>query len=217
MIGDEKEILKYVAQHSTAQDDVLTRLERKTNLYSTQPRMLSGQIQGKFLQFIVDMLSPMSVAEIGTFTGYSAICIARALKDGAHLHTIDINDELRYIAEGAIEDAGVSEKVTLHTGSAIDVLPTLNIVFDLIFVDGDKREYPEYFTMIMDGGYVKKGSYILADNTLWDGKVVDLSPKNLKDSYTQGILKFNKMVAEDSRVEVIMMPFRDGMSIIRVK
>lgn len=216
MVGDEKEILKYACNHSAPQDDVLNRLERKTNLYSTQPRMLSGQIQGKFLEFLVDMLRPKRVAEIGTFTGYSAISIARALDSDAHLHTIDINDELNYLAQEAISEAGLDEKVTFYIGSALSVLPEIGGEFDLVFIDGDKREYPEYYNMIMDGGYVKSGSYMLADNTLWDGKVVDESPKNLKDFYTQGILKFNKMVVEDDRVEVVMMPFRDGMSIIKV-
>ncbi|MFI3315449.1 MAG: O-methyltransferase [Rikenellaceae bacterium] len=217
MISDKKDILEYVKQHSTQQDEVLTLLERKTNLYSTQPRMLSGQIQGKFLEFIVDMLKPQRVAEIGTFTGYSAISIARNLPEGGHLETIDINDELHHIAESAITQANLTESITLHIGSALDVIPKLGGCFDLIFIDGDKREYPQYYNMIMDGGYVKSGSYMLADNTLWDGKVVDNSAKNLKDNYTRGVLEFNKMVAEDKRVEVVMMPFRDGMSIIKVK
>lgn len=215
MNGEEKLIAKYVRDHSTAEDEILRLLERKTNLCSVQPRMISGQVQGKILEFLVDMLSPKSVVEIGTFTGYSAICMARGLKDGAHLHTIDINDELSYIAKEFIEKAALSDRITMHIGSALDIVPKLGGEFDLVFIDGDKREYPQYFNMIMNG-FVHSGSYILADNTLWDGKVIDDSPKNQKDLYTQGILEFNRMVRSDSRVEVVMMPFRDGMSIIKV-
>lgn len=215
MIGDEKLISKYVRDHSTAEDETLRLLERKTNLCSVQPRMISGQVQGKILEFMVDMLSPMRVCEIGTFTGYSAICMARALKEGAHLHTIDINDELSYIAAEFIEKADLSDRITMHIGSALEVVPKIGEVFDLVFIDGDKREYPEYYNMIMDG-FVRSGSYIFADNTLWDGKVIDDSPKNQKDLYTRGILEFNRMVRSDARVEVVMMPFRDGMSIIKI-
>ncbi|MEG1650137.1 MAG: O-methyltransferase, partial [Rikenellaceae bacterium] len=209
MNGDEKLLAKYVCDHSSAEDEILHSLERKTNLCSVQPRMISGQVQGKILEFMVDMLSPKRVAEIGTFTGYSAICMARALKGDAHLHTIDINDELSYIAEEFIAAANLSDRITMHIGSALDIVPQIGGVFDLVFIDGDKREYPAYYNMLMDGGFVGKGSYMFADNTLWDGKVVDDSPKNLKDKYTQGILEFNSMVRADSRVEVVLMPFRD--------
>ncbi len=213
---ESKKLEAYVKEHSTKEDNILTSLERKTNLYSVQPRMISGQVQGKILQMLVDMLKPQRVAEIGTFTGYSAICMARAMAPGSELHSIDINDELSYIPEEYIEKAEVDDIVTLHIGSALDVIPKLGGCFDLVFMDGDKREYPQYYNMLMDGGYVKSGSYIFADNTLWDGKVADLKPKDYKDAYTMGILEFNKMVVEDSRVEVVMVPFRDGMSLIKV-
>lgn len=217
MNADIKELEEYVKKHSTPQDELLSELERKTNLYTTQPRMLSGQIQGKLLEYICLMFQPKRVLEIGTFTGYSAICMARGLGNNCHIDTVDINDEIAHIPNQFFEKSGEGRKISQHLGSVIDLLPTLGGSYDLIFIDGDKREYPQYFNLIMDGGYVHSGSIMLADNTLWDGKVVDLSPKNLKDNYTQGILKFNQMVAADPRVEVVMLPFRDGMSIIRVK
>ncbi len=216
MNSTDKKIEVYVKQHTTKEDDILLSLERKTNLCSVQPRMISGQVQGKILQMLVDMLKPKRVVEIGTFTGYSAICMARAMCAGSVLHSIDINDELSYIPEEYIEKAGVSDIVKLHIGSALDVIPEIGGKFDLVFMDGDKREYVEYYNMLMDGGYLESGSYILADNTLWDGKVADLQPKDYKDSYTMGIVEFNKMVVEDSRVEVVIVPFRDGMSFIKV-
>ncbi len=216
MDSTNKKIEEYVKAHTTPEDELLLSLERKTNLCSVQPRMISGQVQGKILQMLVDMLKPKRVAEIGTFTGYSAICMARAMDKGTSLHTIDINDELSYIPQEYITKAGLDDIVTLHVGSALDVIPALGGTFDLVFMDGDKREYIDYYNMLMDGGYVASGSYILADNTLWDGKVVDLQPKDYKDSYTMGIVEFNKMVVEDKRVEVVIVPFRDGMSFIKV-
>lgn len=213
----EEKILDYIKDNSTAESDLLRELERKTNILTVQPRMMSGHIQGSILRMITYMLAPRRVVEIGTFTGYSAICMASAMGEGTELHTIDINDEIAYIPEEYISRSGLGDIITCHIGSALDVVPALGGVFDMVFMDGDKREYIDYYRMLLDGGYLRSGSIILADNVLWDGKVVDDSAKNLKDKYTATILEFNRMVSCDSRVEVIIMPFRDGMSIIRVK
>lgn len=212
----DKLLDKYIKEHSTDELELLTELDRKTNLLTVQPRMLSGHIQGLLLKMFVSMVRPNRILEIGTFTGYSAICMASALESGAELHTVDINDEVLYIANEAFEKSGLNDKIFQHVGSALDVVPSLGGVFDLVFMDGDKREYLEYHKMLLDGEYVKSGSFILADNVLWDGKVVDNSPKNLKDSYTKGILDFNEFVKNDSRVETVILPIRDGMSIIKV-
>lgn len=216
MNTNDKQLKDYIETHSTTQNDILIRLERATNLAVVQPRMLSGQIQGKILEMLCYMLNPKRVLEIGTFTGYSAICMARAMDKGCDLHTIDINDEISHIAKQYVKESGLEDVVSLHIGSALDVAPKLGGIFDLVFIDGDKREYPQYYNMLFENELVKKGSFIFADNVLWDGKVIDGSEKNLKDKYTQGVLEFNKMVIEDKRVEVVILPLRDGISIIRV-
>ena len=216
MDTDQKALKHYIEVHSQPQSDVLAQLERTTNLSVVQPRMLSGHIQGKILEMLCWMIKPRRVLEIGTFTGYSAICMANGMAKGAELHSVDINDEISHIPHKYINLSGLDDIIKLHIGSALDIAPQLGGTFDLIFMDGDKREYPEYYQMLFDNGLVKSGSFILADNVLWDGKVVDGSEKNLKDKYTQGVLKFNNIVINDSRVEVVILPIRDGISIIRV-
>lgn len=213
---DQKAVRQYIEEHSQPQSEVLVKLERTTNLSVVQPRMLSGHIQGKILEMLCWMIKPQRVLEIGTFTGYSAICMATAMSEGTELHTIDINDEISHISNKYIELSGLDKIVKLHIGSALDVAPKLGGYFDLVFIDGDKREYPQYYQMLFDNMLVKSGSFILADNVLWDGKVVDNSEKNLKDKYTQGVIKLNDIVVNDSRVEVVILPIRDGISLIRV-
>lgn len=216
MNANKKLLKSYIEIHSTAQDKILMQLERATNLSVIQPRMLSGHIQGKILEMLSFMLNPKRVLEIGTFTGYSAICMAKGMSKDSELHTIDINDEISHIAQQYVSASGLDNVISLHIGSAIDVSPVIGGVFDLVFIDGDKREYPQYYNMLFENNLIKSGSFILADNVLWDGKVVENSEKNLKDKYTQGVLNFNKMVVEDKRVEVVILPIRDGISIIRV-
>lgn len=213
----ERDLDRYIRNHSTPESDVLQELDRETNLRSLQPRMLSGHIQGLILKMIVSMCAPKRVLEIGTFTGYSAIAMASALDENAVLHTIDINDEIADIPSRFIQKTGFEDRIVRHIGSALDIVPLLGEVFDLVFIDGDKREYREYYDMLFACGAVRSGTILLADNVLWDGKVVDESPKNLKDPYTNGILSFNEFVCHDERVEVVIMPFRDGMSIVKVK
>lgn len=213
----DQELSRYIREHATPEWEVLHELDRETHLTQLQPRMLSGHIQGDILKMMVYMLRPQRVLEIGTFTGYSAIAMARAMEPGSELHTIDINDETEEIAAKYIERSGLGGIIRTYTGSALDVIPEIGGTFDLVFMDGDKREYPEYYNLLMDDGYLHSGSFILADNVLWDGKVTDESPKNLKDRYTQGILRFNRMAADDPRAEVVIVPLRDGLSIIRIR
>lgn len=212
----EAELERYILDHISPEDPVLAELDRQTHLRMIQPRMLSGHWQGRLLEMFVRMVDPLYVLELGTFTGYSAIAMARGLsRQGAELHTVEIDDELQDFATRYIERAGLRERIVQHIGPALEVVPALGRVFDLVFIDADKREYPDYYRMLMEGGWVRSGSIILADNVLWSGKVADLPKKN--DRQTQGILTFNRMVRDDPRVEQVMVPLRDGLTIIRVK
>lgn len=217
---DVKLLDKYIENHTSKEADLLSELDRETHLRVVQPRMLSGNVQGKLLKMFVQMLSPRNILEIGTFTGYSALCMASGLEDGAVIDTIEVDDELEGIAQSFFKRSEFSDKINHHIGSAIDIAPNLGKCFDLIFVDGDKREYPEYYKMLM--GYapyttplVKSGSIIMADNILWYGKVVE--PIHHNDKFTMGIVEFNSMVQSDDRVENVILPVRDGISMIRVK
>lgn len=203
---------RYLREFSSPEEPLLAELDRATHQRVIQPRMLSGQVQGRFLEILVRMFNPRRVLEIGTFTGYSALSMAAGLSDDAELHTIEIEDELEPIITEFLERSPYGSKVHLHIGSALDIVPSLG-EFDLVFMDGDKREYPEYYRMLMNGG-VHSGSVILADNVLWSGKVVEDVKSN--DRHTQAILEFNRMVVEDARVENVILPLRDGINIIRV-
>ncbi len=204
---------KYIGTFSSGQDPVLDWLERQTNLRTNHSRMLCGAIVGKLLEFISGMIAPKTILELGAFTGYSSICLARGLKEEGHLHSIEINDELEDLILEAHHRAGLQEKITLHIGDAKEIIPTLGLQFDLVFIDANKREYCQYYDLIFD--YVKPGGYILADNVLWDGKV--FSDPVPGDSQTQGIYKFNEMVKKDPRVENVIIPLRDGLNLIRKK
>jgi predicted O-methyltransferase YrrM len=209
----EKELDKYIREHSTPEDKVLEELYRQTHLYVVNPNMASGHIQGKFLEMLSYMIHPSRILEIGTYTGYSAICLARGLKSGGQLHTIEINDELNEMSTHYFALAGVADRVTLHTGRAQDVIPELKYIFDLVFIDADKREYCEYYDLVFEK--VRKGGFIIADNVLWGGKIE--GEEALKDPQTKGVVKFNEMVRKDPRVEKIVLPVRDGLMIIRKK
>lgn len=206
---------KYILDHISPESDLLRELDRQTNLKTIQPRMLSGHLQGKVLEIFTAMVQPKYALELGTFTGYSAIAIASGLPDDAILHTIEVKDELQSIADEFIERSGYRHKIISHIGSAQDIVPGLGLVFDLVFIDADKREYPEYYNMLMDGSMLHSGSIILADNTLWSGKVVE--PIACNDAHTLALLEFNDMVRHDERVEKVILPMRDGMTVIRVK
>ena len=206
---------KYITEHTTIQDELLTELERATNLSVVQPRMLSGAVQGKLLEFFTRMISPHRVLEIGTFTGYSAICFAKGLPENGEVHTIEIDDELEAIASKFFTKGGFNNRIFQYIGNALNIMDNFTEPFDLIFIDGDKREYPQYYKKLWDKGLLHSGSWIIADNVWWYGKVVEPLVKG--DLFTKGIVEFNDMVQTDQRVENTILPLRDGMFIIRVK
>ena len=177
--------------------------------------MISGHIQGKLLEMLVRMLRPRRILEIGTFTGYSALCMAAGLDEGAVLHTCEVEDELEPLSQSFFDRSPHGHKIKMHIGSALELAPKMGKQFDLVFIDGDKREYPAYYNMLMDGGYVHSGSVMLADNILWYGKVAEPIAHN--DRHTEALIEFNRMVVEDDRVESVILPLRDGINIIRVK
>jgi caffeoyl-CoA O-methyltransferase len=204
---------EYITGHCTAEDAVLADLNRQTHLRMLNPKMLSGHYQGKFLEMISFMIKPLQILEIGTFTGYSAICMARGLAENGRLHTIDNNDEIKDFALKYIHKAGMERKIVLHTGNALEIIPALKGPFDLVFIDGEKSEYPHYYRLSLPK--VKQGGFIIADNVLWDGKVY--KPECKDDINTRHIIEFNKMVMDDDRVENILIPVRDGLMIMRKK
>lgn len=209
---------RYVHDHTEPEEALLRELDRETHLRVVAPRMLSGHVQGKLLKMLVRMARPRRVLEIGTFTGYSALSMAAGLTEGAELHTIEADDELEPLARSFFDRSPHGEKIRLHIGSALDVAPALGGTFDLVFIDGDKREYPEYYRMLMgdnDGkALVGSGSLLIADNILWSGKVVQPAAHN--DRHTQALVAFNRLVVEDPRVENVIVPLRDGLNLIRV-
>lgn len=205
---------QYILNNIDDEELILQELNRQTHIRMLQPRMLSGHLQGKILKMLVQMINPQNVLEIGTFTGYSAISMALGLrKEGAAIDTIEINDENEEFIQSFIEKAQMNNLIQLHIGSAIDIIPRLNKTYDMVFMDGDKRQYRQYYDLIFDR--LNPGGYILADNVLWDGKVVEALNPN--DAYTKEILAFNQMVKADTRVEKVILPFRDGISLIRKK
>ena len=181
-------IEEYILNHSDEEDPVLAELNRETNLKILRPRMLSGHLQGKILEMISKMINPEKILELGTYTGYSAICLAKGLKDNGILHTVEINDELENFILKYLRKVGLENKVKLHFGDARKIVPEINEQFDLVFIDADKREYLEYYHIIFD--FVKPGGFILADNVLWSGKVIELESPD--DEYTKGIFNFNE-------------------------
>ena len=205
----------YILDNTKPEEELMHRLERETYLRVINPRMISGHLQGKLLEMLVRMLRPKRVLEIGTFTGYSGLSIARGLDDDALLDTIEVDDELEEIAAKYFEASEYGHRIRQHVGSALEVVPQLGEVYDMVFIDGDKREYPAYYNMLMEGGYVRSGSFMLADNILWYGKVAEPIAHN--DKHTEAIVEFNRMVVEDDRVDNVIVPIRDGINLIRVK
>jgi caffeoyl-CoA O-methyltransferase len=207
----DKDIWNYIEIHSTAEDDILARINRYTHLKVIHPRMLSGQVQGKFLEFISRMLQPSNILEIGTYTGYSAICLARGLKPGGRLITIEINDELAAVSSKFFEHAGLADSIQLMNGDANVIIPHLEPGIDLVFMDAEKEQYSAYFDLVFPK--LKVGGFILADNTLWDGKVV--FDEEFKDPASIALRDFNRKIQENPKVENLILPLRDGVSIIR--
>lgn len=203
-------IAEYAEKFSSPEPEILKKLNRDTHAKVLRPRMLAGYLQGRLLSFISRMIKPERILEIGTYTGYSAICLAEGLQEGGLLHTIDHNPELEDFTAGYIRQAGFEEQVIQHTGEAIDVLPTLHEHFDLVYLDADKTNYIRYFELIFPK--LRQGGIVLADNVLWSGKVLDTVPE--KDEETLGIVRFNAYIREHSGVRNLLLPFRDGLMII---
>jgi caffeoyl-CoA O-methyltransferase len=203
----------YAEAHTTPESPLLHRLNRETHIKLRMSNMLSGHLQGAFLRMISQLVKPTCILEIGTFTGYSAICLAEGLQPGGILHTIDNNPEMEDFAMRYIHEAGLENSIKMHIGEALDILPAIAGPFDLVFIDADKDNYLNYFEQVI--GKVSPGGLIMADNALWYGKVLD--PDALADKETAGICAFNTYVQTDSRVENILLPLRDGLMMMRKK
>ena len=203
---------KYIREHSTPQSEALEWLEKMTNIHTNYPRMLSGGVQGRFLTMLAEITGARNILEIGTFTGYSAICFAYGVGAEGHVDTLEINDELEDLTREAWEKAGVEDRITLHIGDARETIKSLSSnTYDLVYIDANKREYSEYYELVLP--LLKEGGLILADDVLLGGKVYQETPSC--DKQTQGLLAFNDKVASDPRVEVVILPIRDGLSLIR--
>jgi predicted O-methyltransferase YrrM len=209
----DRKLEKYILEHTDPEDEILSELNRETYAKIIHPRMISGHLQGKFLTSISKMIQPRVIIEVGTFTGYSTICLARGLHEHGILHTIEINDELFSFAEKYFQKAGFSHKIKQHTGDARYIIKEIQAPVDLVFIDGDKDQYVAYYKEVLP--IVKPGGYILADNVLWNGKVVEDISDN--DKFTKGIIDFNSYVRSDLRVEKLILPLRDGLMLIRKK
>lgn len=211
-----EKIYKYIAEHATQQSEALNWVEKQTHIRTNHARMLSGAVQGQVMRMIVQMSRAKDILELGTFTGYSAICLASSSPDDGHLDTLEINDELEDLILEGFERAGLSDRIDLHIGDCKETLRRFNEerrMYDLVYMDANKREYCEYYELIFD--MVRPGGLILADNVLWDGKVCqDPLPQ---DKQTLGIARFNDMIKEDRRVESVILPLRDGLNLIRKK
>ena len=208
----EETIYKYIEEHINPENEALDWVIKQTHVRTNHARMLSGKIQGQLLRMLVQMTGASRILELGTFTGFSAICLAGALPEGGHLDTLELNDELEDLIREGFDRAGVADKITLHIGDCKQTLRQLrNQVYDIVYIDANKREYNEYYELVFD--MVRPGGLILADNVLWDGKVcMDPLPQ---DQQTQAIVRFNDAIASDKRVESVILPLRDGLSIIR--
>ena len=206
-----KEIDAYSVAHTTSETKVLNDLNRQTNIQILQPRMLSGHLQGRVLSMLSHMIQPTNILEIGTYTGYSAICLAEGLKEDGKVVTIDRNAELEDFALSYFEKANVSNKIDFRIGNAIDIIPALKETFDLVFIDADKINYSNYFDLVIDK--LPIGAYIITDNVLWSGKVVQKVEEH--DMETKAIVDYNEKIHNDPRVENILLPIRDGLMIAR--
>ncbi len=200
---------EYSEDHTSPESDLLKKISRDTHARVMMPRMLSGHLQGKFLSMISKMIRPKTILEIGTYTGYSTICLAEGLASGGKLITLDINEELESKVRGYFKEAALENVIDYRIGNALKLIPELQVNFDLVFIDADKENYSSYFDLVINK--VASGGYILADNVLWSGKVLDTKP----DKDTRAILEFNKKVQEDSRVENVLVPIRDGILLMR--
>ena len=202
---------EYILNHLEPEPEYLKVLVRKTFVRLINGRMVSGHLQGRFLKMLCRMINPQNVLETGTFTGYSALCLAEGIAEKAHIDTIEIDDELEDFIRKNFANSPFENKITLHIGDALKIIPTLEKTYDLAFIDGDKRQYINYFELVLPK--VRKGGFILADNTLWNGKVVQ--PLEHGDTQTRAILDFNDFISNDKRIEQVLLPLRDGLTIKR--
>ena len=202
----------YITDHSGDEPSYLTELARETHLKVIQPRMITGHYQGRVLSMLSKIIQPKQILEIGTYTGYSALCLAEGLPKNGKLHTIDINEELLDIQRTYFDKSSLGDKIVQHSGNALEIIPTLDIVFDLVFIDAEKKEYLNYFEAVLSK--TRTGSIILSDNVLWSGKVIEPIEKN--DKATQALLDYNERLKEDPRVTSVLLPIRDGLTVSRV-
>jgi len=205
-VNEESYILNYIDE----EDELLAKLYRKAHVQLLHPRMLAGHLQGRILKMLVRMRRPQRILEIGTYTGYAALCLAEGLPDDGEIHTVEIDDEMEGFAREQFEQSPFKDKIRLHIGDVRDILPQLEGRFDMVYIDGDKREYCDYYDLVFDR--VCSGGIILADNTLWGGKV--LEKPNPNDQHTIEIIRFNEKIKQDKRIEKIILPLRDGLTII---
>lgn len=213
MIPINPQIEKYIIDHTSDEDAVLAELNRRTHLDTVHPQMLAGKTHGRFLEMISRMIVPENILEIGTFTGYSAICLAKGLTENGHLYTIEINDELIPVSAGFFKKSGLANRITQLSGDARMIIPSLNVLFDLVYIDAVKSEYCEYYNLVIEK--VRSGGWIITDNVLWGEKI--LEKPAFRDHSTRGILEFNELVHQDNRVENLILPIRDGVMLIRKK
>jgi caffeoyl-CoA O-methyltransferase len=207
----DPEIDQYAQNHSQKEPELLKELNRETWTKVLQPRMLSGHLQGRTLSFLSKIVQPKAILEIGTYTGYSALCLAEGLADDGELHTIDKNEELESMIRSYFKRSGLEKKLHLHLGNAMEIIPALNKKWDMVFIDADKENYSNYFDLVIDN--LRPGGLILADNVLWSGKV--LHEADAKDEETKALQTFNKIVSTDARVEALLLPIRDGLMALR--
>jgi predicted O-methyltransferase YrrM len=207
-----EELDAYVINHTQKEPELLQQLNRETNQKILQPRMLSGAYQGQVLSMLSKLINPKNILEIGTYTGYSAICLAEGIQKDGELHTIDINEELEDFQRKYFDLSGYGKQIHQHIGDATEIIPNLDIKFDLVFIDADKPNYPTYFELVIHK--INSGGVILSDNVLWSGKVIEKVDDN--DIDTKALLEYNKLLVNDKRIETVLLPIRDGLTISRV-
>jgi len=203
----------YILNSIDEEPPLLTALNRKAHIDLLRPRMIAGHLQGRILKMLVRMRQPQRILEIGTYTGYATLCLAEGLSEGGEIHTIEVDDEMEDFIRNQFGQSALKDRIHLHIGDASEVIPNLEGWFDLVFIDADKRDYCDYYALVFDK--VKEGGIILADNTLWNGKVLEEPHPN--DKQTTGIMRFNEMIAKDKRIEKVILPLRDGLTVIYKK
>ena len=208
-----EELENYAAQHTEDEPLLLQELNKRTHLNVLQPRMISGHFQGRFLSLLSKMVQPRTILEIGTYTGYATLCLAEGLHPEGVLHTIDIKEELTDLQREFFDRSGYGSQIVHYLGKAADIIPSLNTTFDLVFIDADKQNYAHYFDLVIEK--MNRGGIILSDNVLWSGKVVEEVKHN--DKHTQALMAYNQKIKDDPRVETVLLPIRDGITLSRVK